>query len=417
VDKSSQLQRALSSLQLTNDKREQSEKKVRTALEGEITDLKLRLTSLNVNQSTQLSQHQHPSSSSSPGCPGNLARNAAGVQQGPRSYQSPPYTPPKYESNTNLTESQLQLLQEKLKVSEEQIYHLNSQVAKWENVFSPPIGGYKQQQQPMRVGASASTPDTPNSWTNSNSRGGTPHFFGGGTNSEKVSMEELHQGGGGGSTQPRSHNNDLEWKIKDLESRLMEKDAVIRILQTVPPSSPSPAMYSSMLNSSNSSSSAGGGGMLHPTSSSLPSYRDSPGYSQASTLAMSPCHPQHLIASMMGGDPSSASLLYSKGLLMNQKCESEPPSYANLPLKLRLGGSGSSLVKNSNESLQLGGGGGGGGSGSTGGNSPNISGPGSVSSTSGASGTGGTHAKSIDDQLKELDNQLLSKVGLRLSRH
>lgn len=192
-------------------------------------------------------------------------------------------------------------------------------------------------------------------------------------------MEELQ-----GSSQSR----DLECKIKDLESKLMEKDAVIRILQTAPGSAPSP--HYAMLNPS------------HPSSNSVPSYRDSPSYSQVPTV---PVGAQHFMSASMAAmmDPT-VSLLYSKGQMMNQKCESEPPSYANLPLKLRLGGSGSSLVKNSNESLQLGGGS------STGGNSPNISGPGSVSSTSG-SGT-----KSIEDQLKDLDKDLLSKVGFYFSR-
>lgn len=86
------------------------------------------------------------------------------------------------------------------------------------------------------------------------------------------------------------------------------------------------------------------------------------------------------------------------------KCDSEPPSYANLPPKLRLGGSGSSLAKNSNESLGSSAGHGGGGVGSN-----NVSEPESSSSDGGQNN--GVVAKSIDEQLKELNTQLLSKVS------
>ncbi len=88
------------------------------------------------------------------------------------------------------------------------------------------------------------------------------------------------------------------------------------------------------------------------------------------------------------------------------KCESEPPSYANLPPKLRLGGSGSSLAKNSNESLgshhngrQL--------------SNNNVSNSGQESGSSNSNdGNANTtcNGKSIDEQLKELNTQLLSKV-------
>ncbi len=418
VDKSSQLQRALSSLQLSNDKREQSDKKARTQLEGEITDLKLRLASMNANngnpnvnfnpsQSTQ--QQQQPRT-----LPNQSQLQNARAFQSPQTIQPqpPPYVPPgsKYEINTNESQQQLMNLQEKLRASEEQIHHLNSQVSKWEHALSPEaLGGggmYGSNSSGGKQSMSASTPNTPNSWTNSNSRGGTPHFFG--NNSDKLSTEELHS-----LSQTQNRATDLEWKIKDLESRLVERDAMIRVLQTGPSS---PVLFSSSLNSSNSSS-------VPALSQPLPSYRESPSYSQASTsgagytsptLQLQGSNGQHAnqislsLASMMeqqqyGQAPNQAAALALYSKAMSQKCESEPPSYANIPIKLRLGGSGSSLVKNSNESLQLAGG----GSLSTGGNSPSTSGPGSVSSTSGTCGNG---TKSIDDQLKELNNQLLSKV-------
>lgn len=141
----------------------------------------------------------------------------------------------------------------------------------------------------------------------------------------------------------------------------------------------------------------------------LSGFRESPSYTAASMMHQHQKSQQQQqqvnhqvsvsLASMMdrsrsygvGVDPL---LFYEKV----GKCDSEPPSYANLPPKLRLGGSGSSLAKNSNESL-----------GSAGhGMSNNASEPESVSSSDG--GGGGSNPKSIDEQLKELNTQLLSKV-------
>ena len=131
-----------------------------------------------------------------------------------------------------------------------------------------------------------------------------------------------------------SSNPELEWKVKELEARLQEKDSLLR------------ALNSSVKHAPSASFEARGR------------------------------YPLNL-------DPL---LFYEKV----GKCESEPPSYANLPPKLRLGGSGSSLAKNSNESL-----------GSSAGGAKGSEGE-SVSSSEG---------KSIDEQLKELNTQLLSKVS------
>lgn len=482
VDKVSHLQRAMSSLQLTNDKREQSEKKIRSQLEGEINDLKSKLTSINNGPSTSTTNNNGNGPTNS-GISQSVV-NPGRVGTPTRTLQSPPPYPgtqltkqqqqgisvgsaiastsTNSESTTQAAKSdaQLQQLQEKLKASEDQISHLNSQVAKWENVFS--AADFQHPKQSQNSAAS-----TPNSWTRDGSNNSqTNHFFGNDNSNNKnlpSSNEDILTN--------LYRVSDLEWKIKDLESRLVEKDAVIRILQTgggngggcgvasnisSPISRNSPVQFSPI--SSNSSS--------LPYQNSIaaavppPNYRESPCYSQASTIMMagysSPVqlpgmsmgnkhqiqqqqHHQHLreasgsLSSILdsrrspsvsgAGGPggiatssAAASAMYAKMGLMQQqlKCESEPPSYANIPLKMRLGGSGSSLMKTSNESLQHGFLGSSGGSGNSPAGSISNSGPGSVSSTSGASATGNNnnnhHGKSIDDQLKELDTQLLSKV-------
>ncbi|CAG7721616.1 unnamed protein product [Allacma fusca] len=388
VDKVSQLQRALSSLQLSSEKREQSEKKLRNQLETEVTDLKLQLASSNASSNNH-SQITHSST------PSLLNSNSNGrqyqQQPGP---QPPPYPGIQHSShcsNNQLniqvqTQQEIQNLQDKLKASEEKILTLDAQVAKWEQFFAS-AGSEK----PNLASNSVSTPNTPNSWS---SRGGTPHFFG--SNSSSGVPDDLMQ------TQSRA--TDLEWKIKDLESRLSERDAMIRVLhlQNVPSST---SGYSGLTNQ-NANNSSGASPLFSSFNSSssssvaamaLPSYRESPTYSSANgknhqvsvSLASISQNPINMM------DPV---LMYSK----MGKCDSEPPSYANLPMKMRLGGSGSSLAKNSNESLQSGNG--------------NCSGPmgtsghGSLSTSSNKSGNQGA-GKSIEEQLKELDNQLLTKGG------
>ncbi|CAG7721617.1 unnamed protein product [Allacma fusca] len=389
VDKVSQLQRALSSLQLSSEKREQSEKKLRNQLETEVTDLKLQLASSNASSNNH-SQITHSST------PSLLNSNSNGrqyqQQPGP---QPPPYPGIQHSShcsNNQLniqvqTQQEIQNLQDKLKASEEKILTLDAQVAKWEQFFAS-AGSEK----PNLASNSVSTPNTPNSWS---SRGGTPHFFG--SNSSSGVPDDLMQ------TQSRA--TDLEWKIKDLESRLSERDAMIRVLhlQNVPSST---SGYSGLTNQ-NANNSSGASPLFSSFNSSssssvaamaLPSYRESPTYSSANgknhqvsvSLASISQNPINMM------DPV---LMYSK----MGKCDSEPPSYANLPMKMRLGGSGSSLAKNSNESLQSGNG--------------NCSGPmgtsghGSLSTSSNKSGNQGA-GKSIEEQLKELDNQLLTKDSL-----
>ncbi|CAL8095101.1 unnamed protein product [Orchesella dallaii] len=384
VDKVSQLQRALSSLQLSNEKREQSEKKLRSQLESEITDLKLQLASVNAASNTNINRNQGV-------CSGPPA---------PRNYTAPPpypgTTPPQQHQDfkSDLT-PELLILQEKLKHSEDKIQSLQSVVARWEQFFTleGQNGHNASQSQP------GSTPNTPNSWS---SRGETQHFFGNG-NSSAGTLEDL----------PSTHNRaaDLEKTIKDLESRLVERDAMIRVLhlQNAPP--PISSLSSNLYSSFNSSSSS---------AYISPMYRESPCYSSVTSPTKNNKldsninedqksrinhQPSMSLASAMGsmGKPMGAhmdpALFYSKVT----KCDSEPPSYANLPSKMRLGGSGSSLAKNSNESL------GSVGQTSNASSSHKNSSPGSIDSSR-------SNTKSIDEQLKELDNQLLSKEvsGLKM---
>lgn len=370
MDKVSQLQRALSSLQLSNEKREQSEKKLRSQLESEITDLKLQLASVNAASNTHGSRNQGM-------CSGPPA---------PRNYTAPPpypgSSPPSqqhYESKQDLT-PELQILQEKLKMSEDKIHSLQSVVARWEQFFT------LEGQNGNNVSQPASTPNTPSSWS---SRGETPHFFGNGSGSASSSGAALDD-------LPSTHSRaaDLERTIKDLESRLVERDAMIRVLHlqnAPPPMSSLPSNLYSSFNASNSSHFI------------TPVYRESPCYSsgmknskqdsiscddQKPRINHQPSMSLASAMSSMGKPHMDPALFYSKVT----KCDSEPPSYANLPSKLRLGGSGSSLAKNSNESL-----------GSVGQASNANSSPGSIDSSR-------SNTKSIDEQLKELDNQLLSKV-------
>ena len=383
MDKVCQLQRALSSLQLSSEKREQSEKKLRNQLEAEVTDLKLQLASSNASSNS----HAQINHGSTPSTVTSVSSSAHPYQQsaGP---QPPPYPglqhscPSSNQASIQAqTQQEIQNLQDKLKASEEKMLTLDSQVARWEQFFSA-----ASSEKPVVSSTTVSTPNTPNSWS---SRGGTPHFFG--SNSSAGLPDDLMQ------TQNRA--TDLELKIKDLESRLNERDAMIRVLhyqngptnpsytginnQSVNNSSAASPLFSSFNSSSSSSVAA----------MALPSYRESPSYSNGKNHQVS--------VSLASVNPNQIGivdpvLMYSK----MAKCDSEPPSYANLPMKARLGGSGSSLAKNSNESLQSGNG-----------NSIGTlgtSGHGSLSNSSSKSGNHG--GKSIDEQLKELDNQLLSKV-------
>lgn len=364
-------------MQLSNEKREQSEKKLRSQLESEITDLKLQLASVNAASNTQVARNQSV-------CTGPPA---------PRNYTAPPPYPGSHcsqqqlhhhDSKQDLT-PELQILQDKLRLSEEKIHSLQSVVARWEQFFT------LEGQNGHNVSQPGSTPNTPNSWS---SRGETPHFFGNGSGSASSSaalLEDL----------PSTHNRaaDLERTIKDLESRLVERDAMIRVLhlQNAPP--PISSLPSNLYSSFNSSTSS---------PYIAPIYRESPCYTSLTSAMKSNKlesnlsedqkarinhQPSMSLASAMGnlGKPHmDPALFYSKVT----KCDSEPPSYANIPSKLRLGGSGSSLAKNSNESL---------GSVGHGSNASKNSSPGSLDSSR-------SNTKSIDDQLKELDNQLLSKV-------
>jgi uncharacterized coiled-coil protein SlyX len=400
----SQLQRALSSLQLSNEKREQSEKKLRSQLESEITDLKLQLASKNANSNltnNRVNVHapvQHNSTSNA----NNNSRNYNAPPPYPGSgnvQQSVPTNQQHHQSQhqqSNDIAPELQILQEKLRLSEEKIQSLTSVVQRWENFFT------MDSQNDKTPVTSVSTPNTPNSWS---SRGGTPHFFGNGGSgsSSTAALDDLP------STQNRA--TDLEWKVKELESRLMEKDNMLRTLSYQNSQQQKMEMQQQQQMSQH---------LYSPYSSSssyLPSgySRESPNYSVAHQGIHHPVplnlhnhqNPQinHQVsvslASMMdsgrryGIDPL---MFYEKV----GKCESEPPSYANLPPKLRLGGSGSSLAKNSNESL-----GSAGLSSGNGGTSNNTSEPESGSSD-------GSKAKSIDEQLKELNTQLLSKVSVSL---
>jgi len=396
MEKVSQLQRALSSLQLSNEKREQSEKKLRSQLESEITDLKLQLASKNANSNLNSSRvtcnNSNLQATNSSTSSNNNSRNYTAPPPYPGSGNTQTQQVQQQQQQSNDIAPELQILQEKLRLSEEKIQSLTSVVQRWENFFTMDSQNDKT---PL---TSVSTPNTPNSWS---SRGGTPHFFGNGGSgsSSTAALDDLP------STQNRA--TDLEWKIKDLESRLVEKDNMLRVLnyQSTQQQQKMAAQQQQMpphLYSSYSSSSS-----FIPTGYN----RESPSY----TVAQGIHHPSPLnlhshqnpqinhqvsvsLASMMdsgrrfGIDPM---MFYEKV----GKCESEPPSYANLPPKLRLGGSGSSLAKNSNESLGsacL--------SSGNGGTSNNTSEPESVSSD-------GSKAKSIDEQLKELNTQLLSKVS------
>lgn len=368
MEKVTQLQRALSSLQMSNEKREQSEKKLRSQLESEITELKLQLASVNASSNPHVPRNQGM-------CSGPPA---------PRNYTAPPPYPgtlqnqQQTESKQDLT-PELLILQEKLKISEDKIHSLQSVVARWEQFFTLEGQNGHNASQP------GSTPNTPSSWS---SRGETPHFFGNGSGSASSSGAALDD-------LPSTHNRaaDLERTIKDLESRLVERDAMIRVLNlqnAPPPLSSMPSNLYASFNSTNSS----------PYIS--PVYRESPSYSvvrngkqdsylcddQKPRINHQPSMSLASAMSNMGKPHMDPALFYSKVT----KCDSEPPSYANLPSKLRLGGSGSSLAKNSNESL-----------GSVGQASIANSSPGSVDSSR-------SNTKSIDEQLKELDSQLLSKV-------
>lgn len=365
----SQLQRALSSLQQYNEKREQSEKKLRTQLESEVTDLKLQLASRNAKSNTRSGSTPTPKSAPPP-YPGT-GTGASAPNSNSNSTQS---------LNLNLNSGstgqlstadiapELALLQEKLRLSEEKIQSLTAVVQRWENFFTLDNGNGGGGGGSGGDGKGTG-PNTP-SW--SNSRGGTPHFaFSSGNNLE--------------DTQSRA--TDLEWKIKDLESRLVEKDNMLRAMgqaYTYAPYVPTGKESHRQFSPENS----------HPfLLLLLLGFRESPSYT-----ALHQHHKSNQInhqvsvslASMMDRSRFDPMLFYEKV----GKCESEPPSYANLPPKLRLGGSGSSLAKNSNESL-----------GSAGLNGPSnaTSEPESVSSGDG---------KNIDEQLKELNTQLLSKVSL-----
>lgn len=400
----SQLQRALSSLQLSNEKREQSEKKLRSQLETEITDLKLQLASVNAASNSQAARSPHTM--------GGIPCNGGGPPA-PRNYTAPPPYPgagspgPGSGSQHHLHQSktdqqdltpELQNLQDKLKISEEKIHSLQSVVARWEQFFNlegQNNGISSQNNMSQSQSQPGSMPNTPSSWS---SRGETPHFFGGHGHGGSGTLDDL----------PATHNRaaELERTVKDLESRLVERDAMIRVLhlQNAPP--PMSSLPSNLYASFNSS-----------TSSSpyiAPIYRDSPCYTGGAggmkgvgggsddQKALRINHqPSMSLSSGIGnmglGKPHMVdpALFYSKVT----KCESEPPSYANLPSKLRLGGSGSSLAKNSNESL----GSVGQGSNASAGSSHKNSSPGSIDSSR-------SNTKSIDEQLKDLDNQLLSKV-------
>lgn len=254
---------------------------------------------------------------------------------------------------------------------------------RWEHFFS-----LDSQNEKTPV-TSVSTPNTPNSWS---SRGGTPHFFGnsGSGSSSTAALDDLP------STQTRA--SELEWKIKDLESR----ENMLRALhfqgQPQQASQMSPHLYNSYSSSSpyihtNYMESPNVGSMTHqPVPLSMHSPQQKPQINHQVSVSLASMMDSNRRYGM--GNSFDPMLFYEKV----GKCESEPPSYANLPPKLRLGGSGSSLAKNSNESL-----GSMGLSSGNGGTSNNTSEPESVSSD-------GSKAKSIDEQLKDLNTQLLSRV-------
>lgn len=378
MEKVSQLQQALSSLQIQNEKREQSEKKLRSTLESELTELKRHLASTINN---------NPSSRRPSGEPTNCP-----------TYGAPPPYPganPQQHQNTphkSDCQSELQQLHENLRLSEEKIRSLTAVVCRWEKFFGseePEKSGHSNQP------ASASAPQTPSSWTSS--RGGTPHFFGSGSSSGGNTPGNLLDE----FSSAQSRASDLEWKIKDLESRLVERDAVIRALHmgsVTPPPVSSSQHYGLNKNASNTVSS---------TSQLAPGYRESPHYTSAggaNSLSSGGYSPSPKSSNPLlfnsNGSPIDPALFYSRVA----KCESEPPpSYANVPLKTRLGGSGSSLAKNSNESL-----------------SPGVGLQSSLGSNSGNFVLGtpsssllsnrNSHERNIDEQLKELDQQILTKV-------
>lgn len=228
----SQLQRALGSLQVYNEKREQSEKKLRSQLESEITELKLSLASKNA-KSNLTATRVNPGSSTSTATPS------------PRNYTAPPPYPGSSASSSNqnlaqtasssssiqnLTRSQdnlapeLASLQEKLRLSEDKIASLTAVVQRWEHFFAlePNSDGG------VTTTPAGTNPNTP-SWTGS--RGGTPHFsFNNGPGTGGTSSGCSSNGALDELSSTANRAADIEWKIKDLENRLVERDNMLRAL-------------------------------------------------------------------------------------------------------------------------------------------------------------------------------------------
>nr|BAN09206.1 angiomotin [Gryllus bimaculatus] len=186
VERVAQLQRALSSLQMASDRREQTERKLRLQLERELHDERARAGGANDDGASD------SGAGSAGGCSGVSDGFLSGSESGPE-------------------------LKRRLREREEQIMRLEGEVAKWEQRYL--------EESALRQAAidAASIPKDAKIAALEKTSQETEKLIAE-ARSEKIRhMDEVHAA--------QKKVADLESRLKDLESKLAERDAMIRVLQ------------------------------------------------------------------------------------------------------------------------------------------------------------------------------------------